>query len=166
MLIALAAIGLVIYSSMNKIEEVVPVHGSLSDVKRYISGLMDAKGENGVLIITLLGTTKFVQFSGGHEGVQMDFPLVTDEQKTRKNSILAAGKDLGLVHIINKGTDGSKFIDFDLTDTSSGISKTIRGMLIALYEANETTPFEFQAYGYKVGTSPDKNQQNIHVKDP
>lgn len=147
-IIVLVVLGFVVYSSMNRTEETDPVKGSLNDVERFISGLMSAEGENGVLIITLSGTTKFVQFNGSRKGVQMDFPLVTDEQKTRRDSILAAAKSLGLVHVLNKGSDGAEFIDFNLTDTAPAISKTIRDMLSQLYEANEATEFEFQAYGY------------------
>jgi hypothetical protein len=143
--IALAAVAIyfVIRSTTNS-----PVRGSTIDIENYIDGLVGAPDEDGVLIITISGTSKFVQFNGGGYGVQMDFPLVTPEQKSMRASIETGGKEMGLVAIINLGTDGSEFIDFDLNGNPSEISKIVESFMAKLYGTNQSTQLEFVKHGY------------------
>lgn len=125
-----------------------PVQGLTIDIENYINGLVGVPNEDGVLIITISGTSKFVQFNGGGYGVQMDFPLVTQEQKSMRASIEAVGKEMDLVAIINLGTDGSEFIDFDLDGSPSEISNIVESFMAKLYGTNESTQLEFVKYGY------------------
>lgn len=124
------------------------IQGSVIDIENYISGLMGAPDEDGVLVITISGTSNFVQFNGGDYGVQMDFPLVTQEQKSMQGSIEGVGKEMELVPIISSGSDGSEFIDFYLDGSPSEISNIVESFMAKLYGINQSTQLEFVKYGY------------------
>ena len=125
-----------------------PVQGSTIDIENYIKGLMGTIEEDGVLIVTISGTSKFVQFNGGASGVQMDFPLVTSDQKSLQVSIESVGKEMELEAIINLGSDGSQFIDFNLEGSPSEISNIVENFMAKLYGTNQSTQLEFIKYGY------------------
>jgi hypothetical protein len=125
-----------------------PVRGSIIDIENYIKGLMETAEGDGVLIVTITGTSNFVQFTGGVSGVQMDFPLVTSEQKSLQVSIESVGKEMALAAIINSGSDGSEFIDFNLEGSPSEITNIVENFMASLYGTNQTTQLEFKTYGY------------------
>jgi hypothetical protein len=114
----------------------------------YIQGLMNAPNQDGILIINISGTSKFVQFTGGFKYVQMDFPMVTSEQKAFRTSIESVADSMGLSSAINIGTDGSEFLDYDLHGSPSEISNVVETFITKLHGDDAMEKLRFEKHGY------------------
>jgi len=146
--VLLVVLAVIVIYFLKRLKANDPVRGSIIDIENYIKGLMGAAEEDGVLIITISGTSKFVQFTGGVSGVQMDFPLVTSKQKSLQVSIENVGKEMALEAIINLGSDEAEFIDFNLEGSPSEITNIVENFMASLYGTNQTTQLEFNKHGY------------------
>jgi hypothetical protein len=69
------------------------------------------KSEYAMVVFTAAGTSKFVQFTGGRGGVEMDFPLVEADQRMREPAIREFLQKRGLNIVEKRGSDGSRFLD-------------------------------------------------------
>lgn len=114
----------------------------------YVQGLMNAPNQDGVLIISISGTSNFVQFTGGFKGVQMDFPLVTSEQKEFRSSVERVAGSMNLSSVINIGTDGSEFLDFDLHGSPAEVSNLVETFLEKLHGEAVMEKLHFEKHGY------------------
>lgn len=65
------------------------------------------------LVVKVVGTSDFIQFSRFRDHIQVDFPLVTDRQKSLRNKYQKEVEALGYSVDISEGDDGASFLDFD-----------------------------------------------------
>jgi len=122
--------------------------GTISDIQKNIEGLLSSNDEKAFLIITVTNTNQFVQFSAYDKIVQMDFPMIKDEQKDRRQKITEFCKSLGLELTVNIGTDGSEFLDYDLSGTPNEITSTIAQIISKVFNVSPTTELSFQTNGF------------------
>lgn len=147
-ILALVAVSITAYLFVPRNPVTKIVAGEFNDIETYIDALMAVPNEDGVLIISVPGTSDFVQFTGGRNGVQMDFPLATLAQKKNREFIEGGMASLGFSPIINVGTDGTEFIDYNLSGTAEEISVIVKVTIDKLYDTGESAPLGFQKYGY------------------
>ncbi len=124
--------------------------GTIIDIEKYISGLLNSTNMQVFLIIKVEATNQFTQLTKNKNGVQLDFPLVTDEQKSRKQDIIKIGEQLKLNLISNIGTNGVEFLDFGLEGDSEFLANAIEQVLTRLYKIDKNTDLEFQTNGYYI----------------
>jgi hypothetical protein len=122
--------------------------GYTTDIKTYITELLNSNIDHTFLIIRVEGTDQFTQISGSKTSAMLDFPQVTKEQKNLKSKIIQISEELNLNLVINYGTDGSEFLDFNLEGAPSHISEIVTNVLSQLYNINKRTRLIFETYGY------------------
>jgi len=79
------AILAIAFLAMPRQYELFSKPGTISDIQKNIEGLLSSNDEKAFLIITVTNTNQFVQFSAYDKIVQMDFPMIEDEQKDRQH---------------------------------------------------------------------------------
>ncbi len=105
---------------------------------------MQSTNEYSFLIIKIQGTYDFIQFTGDTKGVQLNFPLITEEQKQHEAAFNNVSKKLNLKVIENKGSDGSRFLDIDINGNANEISNTIKSFIKNLFNVDQSTSLEFE----------------------
>jgi hypothetical protein len=133
-----------VVSCTKKSDDHGKIIGSLKDIENKINLLMNGNNEQSFLVIEISGTGDFIQFTGDKKGVQLDFPLLTENQKRMESKIRSIAKDQSLTVVENKGTDGNKFLDIDLNGTPAAVSKKIKSFLEKLFDVNDNTKLKFE----------------------
>jgi hypothetical protein len=118
-----------------------------TELHDHVDRLMRAPSDGAFLIISVYGTTDFLQLSGDPQGVQIDFPLITDRQLSLESKIRSAAEAEGLVVVENKGSDGSRFLDIDIEEDAAGVTRVCRVLLRDVFGAGETAQLEFEGDG-------------------
>jgi hypothetical protein len=116
--------------------------GTWGDVETYVERLVAADG-HAILVIEVMDSEKFIQFSADSGVVQMDFPLVTPEQQAREERIRGffAQRELSLVENIR--TDGSRFLDCDLAAGPDVIARLTHEVLREIFDVSEDVQLRF-----------------------
>ena len=127
--------------------------GVLADLSLYLSALLESDDPYAFLIVTHESSGDFLQFTAGDNTVQMDFPLITEQQKNKAEKIKATCSNLGLVLEENKGSEGSEFYDWNLTGSPDEMSKIISSVFTQAFEVKEDDSMEF------AGIETNKNSQ-------
>ena len=78
----LVLIGVFIYRFFKHSDNTATSIGSIDDLESHIEKMMKSTMTGAFLIVKVYGTSDFIQFSGSERNVQLDFPLVTDRQKS------------------------------------------------------------------------------------
>jgi hypothetical protein len=92
----------------------IDIHIAATDLGSQLEKFVSAPDQP-FLVIAAEGTPHFVQFSHAGDKAIMDFPLITDDQRSRADSIRRFAAKNGLEVELTSGTDGSEFIDMDVT---------------------------------------------------
>lgn len=119
-----------------------------TDIQLFINELRNSKADDAFLIIKIDGTENFIQFSGTSEVVQMDFPMITENQRTYEMRIKAYGKKHELEIVENLGTDGSRFLDFDLSGSASLIATQIVTAFSDIFSVDSDRMLQFKFNGF------------------
>ncbi|TGK89977.1 hypothetical protein EHQ23_02350 [Leptospira bourretii] len=132
------------YFFRNKRNNEKLVIGNLSNFDEFISKLIDSKSNDSFLIISIKDTDKFIQFKYYvEEGLEIDFPLVTNEQKQKRNLLINYCKRNKLYFKINKSSDGQhEFLDIYLKAEKKELMDTVKKIYIDIYNVNPSTEFK------------------------
>ncbi len=85
-----------------------------------------------------------IQFTGDAKGVQFDFPLVTDRQKSMESTFRSIAKELNLEVVENRGSGGDMFIGIDIKGTAAEIAVIARAFMEKLFRANRGTKIDYE----------------------
>jgi len=119
-----------------------------------ISQLLSTDASDAFLIVWIGDTEDFVQFAAVPGTVQLDFPLVTARQKQLRTAVVEACRAVGLTETINQGTDGSEFLDYDISGSSQSIAETIREVLNRVFGVSADEDLLFEANGFALAALP------------
>ena len=108
------------------------IRGTVAELEPRISHLMHS-GRQTFLIVRIAGTKDFLQLTATPDSAQIDFPLVTDRQRELEPRIREAAAALGLDFRETRGSDGSRFLDCDLTRTPTEIARACRQLLMRVF---------------------------------
>ena len=147
LIIAIIALILIVFFASNflrKSYDATTLDGNIDNIEGMIEGLMNSSNEYAFLVIKIHGTEDFIQFTGGPEGVQLDFPLITDRQKNLESTFKRVGRELNLIVIENKGSDGSRFLDIELNGNASEITEIITKFIGNLFNVSSSTKLAFE----------------------
>jgi hypothetical protein len=133
--------------SILEVEEVVNIPnitGWLREIEYYIHNLMSGDNDTAFLVIEISGTEDFIQFLKDDEGVQLDFPLLTDRQKQLEERLRQEALVQNLELLENNGTDGMQFLNMTLKGSSSEVAQSIESLLINIFGVNANTMLGFE----------------------
>ncbi|MCI5141624.1 MAG: hypothetical protein D3909_07825 [Candidatus Electrothrix sp. ATG1] len=118
--------------------------GTKSDIPRYIASLLKHGTEDDFLIIEIENSEDFFQFKNYQNELEIDFPLVTDRQKTLESKVRQAFRDLNLEIIENKGSGDIIFLDSYIKQADSGASTIVQEIFKSVFGLNENTKLVFR----------------------
>jgi len=117
--------------------------GTASDLAKHVQRLVDAP-EGAFLIVEVPGIDDaFLQFTVGREEIQMDHPLISDVQASREQAFHLACAAIRLVAYERHGSDGSRFLDCDLSRDPSRAAADITRVLQSLFDIRLATELRF-----------------------
>ncbi len=122
----------------------------LSDVPRYLEALLKSDDPHAFLIITHESSGDFLQFTAGENIVQMDFPLITEQQKSKAEKLKSTCSSLGLVLEEYTGSDGSKFYDWNLSGNPEEMFKIIAPVFIQAFGVKSEDVISFEYDGLTI----------------
>ncbi|MGA3282438.1 MAG: hypothetical protein ABSD50_15830 [Smithella sp.] len=118
--------------------------GTIKDLENYIGIMMLSTEKYAFVIATVKGTRDFVQFSGNTKNIQLDFPLITDRQKSMEAAFRTTAKEMDLKIIENQGTGGETFLDIDLKGTTAEISAVARTFMERFFGITQDTKIKYR----------------------
>jgi hypothetical protein len=118
--------------------------GTIKDLENYIGIMMLSTEKYAFVIATVKGTRDFVQFSGNTKNIQLDFPLITDRQKSMEAAFRTTAKEMDLKIIENRGTGGDVFLDIDLKGTTAEISAVARTFMEKFFGITQDTKIKYR----------------------
>ena len=114
-----------------------------SKIKAFVSLLMRSPDKK-FLIVGIAGTEDFIQLTAAPDRAQIDFPLITERQRSLEPKILQVAGELHLDFHETRGSNGGRFLDCDFIGSSREIADTCRKLLIHVYGISETTALTFE----------------------
>lgn len=99
--------------------------------------LMHSQQDGAFLIVGAGNSEDFLQMTGGPSGVQLDFPLLTDRQKSLDPRIRSVAAGQGLSIQENRGTDGSVFLDISIDGDAARIADACRRFMADVFGSAE-----------------------------
>jgi hypothetical protein len=118
--------------------------GTTKDLENYIGIMMLSTEKYAFVIAMVQGTRDFVQFSGNTKNIQLDFPLITDRQKSMEVAFRTTAKEMDLKIIENRGTGGEIFLDIDLKGTTAEISVVARTFMERFFGITQDTQIKYR----------------------
>jgi hypothetical protein len=120
----------------------------LTKIKSYVEQLIrTSPGDGAFLVITVNGTEDFLQMTGDTSGVQLNFPLITARQMSMESNIRAVAERNGFVLVENKGSDGSRFLDINLSANASEAARVSEILLREVFRVADATKLDFEGDG-------------------
>lgn len=123
--------------------------GTLSELGAYIGPLMRADRAPAFLIVTVKDTEDFVQFTASTDSVQFDLPLLSDRQKSFEDKLRKLCADHGLSPFSTQGSDGTEFLDCDISGRESEVTKTVGQIILRLFDITNATPVVYTSYAFR-----------------
>jgi hypothetical protein len=118
--------------------------GTTKNLENYIGIMMLSAEKYAFVIATVRGTRDFVQFSGNTKNIRLDFPLITDRQKSMEAAFRTTAKEMDLKIIENRGTGGEVFLDIDLKGTTTEISVVARTFMERFFGITQDTKIKYR----------------------
>lgn len=122
------------------------VTGGFADLLTHATRLARSPGA-GTLVIGVVNATPFLQFAGGAGGIEMDFPVITAEQRERAPAFRLFLKERGLTARVTEGKNGEVFLDVDLPGDPVRVAQLARDLLIDVWEIAPSAALTFLGEG-------------------
>lgn len=103
--------------------------GGFSHLDHQFNCLINGQPKVRTLIVEVIGTTDFIQFSHFRDHIQVDFPLVTERQNSLRDQYRREVEKLGYSAEVSKGSNGASFIDFAVPADPNKVSETCATLL-------------------------------------
>ncbi len=121
--------------------------GVLADTPKYLEALMKSDDPHSFLVVTHTPSDEFLQFTAEDNVVQMDYPLITEQQKNKSEMLREICNSLDLELELTTGSDGSKFYDWNLTGDAEEMFQAIAPIFIQAFGAKADDVVFFQHDG-------------------
>jgi hypothetical protein len=126
------------------------VIGNFNDIESNITMLISSPTNDGVLVLQVVGHEAFVQLSGGRNGVEIDFAVITPFQKSKETAIRSFFKGRGL-EIRESTNNGSLFLDVSLASNAVQITTLVKQLLNSVFAIDPTAKLQFM--GERLGVA-------------
>ena len=111
---------------------------SRQHLEDLVRRLMHSTSDDAFLVVGVENSEDFLQMTGGPAGVQLDFPMITDRQKSLESRIRETAARQGLSVQENRGT-GDLFLDIDISGEPAHIAAVCRRFMSEVYGATGGT---------------------------
>ena len=118
-------------------------NGKLIDLPNKFNVLLNSTPSVSSLIIAIKGKNDFIQFSKGEKYVEMDYPVITESHIENEEKYRAICSKLGLILRETTGSDGSLFLDADVTPDVELLADTSKEILCAVFGAKDDTKLKY-----------------------
>ena len=118
--------------------------GTIKDLENYIGIMMLSAEKYAFVTATVKGTKDFVQFSGNTKNIRLDFPVITDRQKSMEAAFRTTAKEMDLKIFENRGTGGEIFLDIDIKGTTAEISAIARTFMERFLGITQDTKIKYR----------------------
>ncbi len=122
----------------------------MAQLSEYISRLLASPNGVGTLVIQVVDAEPFLQFTGGHAGVQVDFPLITPLQRARESRIRQFLEARHLHIRSTFGSDGGAFIDVELPPNGPALTDIVKAAFLEVFEVPPSARLQFAHEGIGV----------------
>ncbi len=120
--------------------------GKFIDLAKQFNLLLNSKPSFTSLTITIKGKEDFIQFSKNGRKIEMDFPLVTENQINNGIKYREICSDLGIEVRETAGSDGSLFLDADLSSNDEVLAETTKKILNSVFGATDETKLKYSFF--------------------
>jgi hypothetical protein len=141
--ILLAALGVLLLAWLFWPRKMHRIRGPAAELESRISHLMRS-GPQTFLIVKIASTKDFLQLSATPESAEIDFPLITDRQRALEQRIREATAELGLACRETLSSDGSRFLDCDVTGTAADVARACRELLQRVFGVTEDATLAYE----------------------
>jgi len=117
--------------------------GLLADLPKQFDLLQNSTSSFETLVISVNSTSEFVQFSKYGKNIELDFPLVTDNQKILEPKFREVCKVHALEIRDSEGSDGSRFLDVDLPQGTEKRATIVKNILTDVFDVTERAKLKF-----------------------
>jgi hypothetical protein len=143
-IIVLVVIIIVAFLFLYRVDDTMVLIGTMKDLESSIEKMMLSSKKDSFVIATVHGTDDFIQFSGNTKNVQLDFPQITDRQKSMEVEFRTVAKEMNLNVVENRGSGGELFLDIDLKGTPTEISSIARTFMERFFGLSQDTKVEYK----------------------
>lgn len=130
--------------SSNQSDRTTTSVGSIDDIGNYIEKIIKSGNKYAILIATIHGSSDFIQFTANEKGAQIDFPLITDRQKSMEALFRSVVKELNLEIVENRGSNGQSFLDVNIEGSAAEIAFIVKRIMEGLFKVNQDTKIEYK----------------------
>lgn len=123
---------------------------AFADILSHASRLARSPDSAGTLVIQVVGAEPFVQFGGGADGIEMEFPLITPEQRSRESALRRFLDEPGLKMRVTFGDNGAQFLDVDLPGEPNYVAQLARDVLTSVMGVEQSGALSFMGEGLGV----------------
>lgn len=116
-------------------------------IRHYVERLMRAPGDGAFLVIAISGSDDFLQLTADAEGAQIDFPLITDRQRSLEPKIRLAAEGAGLPLVESESGGGDRFLDVNVEGSAAEVARICRVLLREVLGAGDDAELEFESDG-------------------
>jgi len=99
--------------------------GPVESLADYLGRLQRSSDPHAFLIVADPDSGDFVQFTASREAVQIDFPVITSRQQELEDRVYQVLETNGLIVETTTGTDGSRFLDADSTESPERTAEVV-----------------------------------------
>ncbi len=132
------------------------VRGRISELPEYLRGLITSNNPHAFLVVDFSGSPHFIQFSGTKYGIQLNMPLITNDQISIKAKLESACLDEGYSAQINKGSDGNEFFDCDVKGETEVVISGIEKIIASVFGINKENRVKYTLAGYCQRIAPNQ----------
>jgi hypothetical protein len=137
----------------NPVEKLSTEIGTKDDLHKYIASLLSNGADDDFLIIKIADSQDFFQFKNYQNKLEIDFPLVTERQKSLESRVRQALIDQNLKIIENKGSGNTIFLDSYIDQSAPKASETVFKIFEAVFNINKNTKLDFQWTSFAINKS-------------
>ncbi len=127
---------------------------SFTELNTYLYALKNSTDPDAFLIITVARTENFFQFKRLGEGLEVDFPLVTERQKTKEALVREAYKVLGLDVRETRSTSGDRFLDASVLGTATQVHSQILKLYQQVFNIEASSRLQLEWCGLSISPQP------------
>lgn len=117
-------------------DQQAPLHPDSSEhFEDLVRRLMHSTSDDSFLVVGVENSEDFLQMTASPFGIQLDFPLITDRQKSLESRIRESAGRQGLTIQETQGTDGNSFLDIDINGEPGHVAAVCRRFMAEIYGA-------------------------------
>ena len=143
-IIALIIVGLIIFIFLKRSDDTTALSGTTKDLEDSIAKMVQSTRKHPFVIAKVHGTNDFVRFNCGMKGVELDFPLVSDRQKSMEGTFRSIAKKMNLKVVEKRKSGDRTFLDIYMKGTSAEISAAAQTFIEKLFSINQDTKIEYE----------------------